>query len=399
MIGAFGGASRSLLEVVRALPKDEVQAFFVTPTGSAAVQFRSVTPEVLEVRGMSQFDNTGYSYYRGLRWLVLLRELAYLPSTVCGLLHARRRWGSVDLIHVNEFTGILPWLLARKLFRAPVVVHVRSLARVDERSMRTRWLNQLFRNAADVVIAIDQNVRVSLPSDLPVQVIHNSFSIQSGAEDVQLRQRLRKLNANSFKVGFVGNLLRVKGLFDLVEAARLLQEEGLDIEYVVVGDDAHGRSGLRQWVLKKLGLSQDIKKELLETIGRYGLAGRFQFVGFTVDIQAAYASMDVLCFPSHYDAPGRPIFEAAFLGVPSIVAVRTPRADTLVDGETGVAVPPKNPPVLAAAIRRLATDRECARRMGEKARELAQSNFSVSGNAGRLLDIYRHCLRIRDVSA
>ena len=44
------------------------------------------------------------------------------------------------------------------------------------------------------------------------------------------------------------------------------------------------------------------------------------------NIAQAYARMDVICFPSHYDAPGRPIFEAAFLKVPSIAAVRESQA-------------------------------------------------------------------------
>ena len=72
---------------------------------------------------------------------------------------------------------------------------------------------------------------------------------------------------------------------------------------------------------------------------------------------SAPCCMDVLCFPSHYDAPGRPIFEAAFFGVPSIVAVRNPRPDTLVDGETGLAIRPHDADELAEAITRLATHR------------------------------------------
>lgn len=392
MIGAFGGASRSLLEVARAFPRGEIEPLFITPRGSAVEQFRSVASDVIEVRGMSQFDNTLYSHYRGLRWLVILREIYYLPFTVVGLLRARMRWKSVDLIHVNEFTGVLPWLLASKLFGAPVVVHVRSLARQDNTSKVTRWINAMLRDRADAVIAIDENVRASLPPALPVQVIHNSFSLSAGDCDEKLLGVLKCLRKESFKVGFVGNLLRVKGLFELVEAANILQQEGLDIEYLMVGDDAHGRGSLRKWILEKAGLSQDIKEELLEKISRYGLVDRFHFSGFTKDIQSAFSAMDVLCFPSHYDAPGRPIFEAAFLGVPSIAAVRSPRADTLVDGETGLAVPPRDSVQLAAALRSLATDRERCRRLGSNARELACRNFDVGANAERLLNVYRCCV-------
>lgn len=393
MIGAFGGASRSLLESVRAFPKGEVESLFVTPRGSAAAQFRDVASDVIEVRGMSQFDNTHYSHYRGIRWLVFLREVLYLPFTVAGIIKARFRWGHVDLIHVNEFTGVLPWLLARMLFAAPVVVHVRSLARQDEASKVTRWINELLRDQAAAVIAIDENVRESLPSTLAVQVIHNSFAPSEGDRDVKLQEVLRRARAESFKVGFVGNLLRVKGLFELVEAANILQREGIDIEYLIVGDDAHRRGGVRKWLLEKSGLSQDIKEELFATIGRYGLADRFHFSGFTKDIRSAFSAMDVLCFPSHYDAPGRPIFEAAFLSVPSIAAVSVPRSDTLVDGETGLTVPPRDHVRLASAIRQLATDRDQCRQMGRNARELAHRNFNAVTNARHLLRVYQDCLK------
>lgn len=398
MIGAFGGASRSLLEAVRSFPDGAVESFFVTPRGSAAEQFQGVASDVIEVRGMSQFDNTHYSHYHGVRWIVLLREILYLPFTVMGLLRARWRWGQVDIIHVNEFTGVLPWLLARKLFGAPVVVHVRSLARKEGTSRVTRWINCLLRERADAVIAIDENVRASLPFALDVQVIHNSFSTADVGQDTRLLEVIRQLRAESFKVGFVGNLLRVKGLFELVEAAYILRQEGLDIEYLVVGDDAHQRGGLRKWTLRKLKLGQDIKAELFEKIHRYELTACFHFSGFTNDLRSAFRAMDVLCFPSHFDAPGRPIFEAAFHGVPSIVAVRNPRADTLVDGETGLAVSPKDPVQLAAAIRSLAADRKKCEQLGKNAHELAQMNFDTVTNAFHLLRVYRSCMKVTDAS-
>jgi glycosyltransferase involved in cell wall biosynthesis len=112
-------------------------------------------------------------------------------------------------------------------------------------------------------------------------------------------------------------------------------------------------------------------------------------LGFTSEIARAYQRMDVLCFPSHYDAPGRPIFEAAFLGVPSIVAVREPRPDTLVHGVTGLAVAPRAPLLLADAIESLARDHERCRAMGRAARQMAEENFSVQRNAQRLLQLYQ----------
>jgi glycosyltransferase involved in cell wall biosynthesis len=389
MIGSFGGASRSLFEVVRAFPPGEVEASFVTQSGSASAFFARVG-EVEESRGMTQFDHTRYSHYRGTRWLVLLRELAYLPFTFAALRRARARWGDFDLIHLNEFTGLVPLWLARRMFCAPAVVHVRSVVHDDLRCRRTLWVHRMLRDEAKAVIAIDQNVRASLPSEMAVEVIHNAFSPNeqpSGYDSIE--ERLKLLRPSSFKVGFVGNLLRVKGIHELIEAARLTRDRGLDVEFIIVGDDTAPSRGVKARILRTLGLTQNARAEVEAAISLHDLRERMHMLGFTNNIARAYRHMDVLCFPSHYDAPGRPIFEAAYFGVPSIVAVRQPREDTMIHGETGIAVAPHSGDELAAAIERLATDKALAQRMGEAARAMAEQNFNVQRNARHLLGVYR----------
>src|SRR5690606_26038316 len=118
------------------------------------------------------------------------------------------------------------WLIARRLFKVPVIVHVRSVAN-DDASLRTRFVSRLFRRKAEAVIAIDETVKESLPADLNVDVIHNSFSQKPSATEGDLFAN-HALRVSSFKVGFVGNLLRVKGIHELVEAAQIVRDAGLD---------------------------------------------------------------------------------------------------------------------------------------------------------------------------
>lgn len=385
--GAFGGASRSLYEVIRAFPAGEVEPVFISPRGNVQ-GFFSQLGEVIETLGVSQFDNTQYSHYRGLRWFVLLREICYLPSTLFAMLRARAHWKQINLVHVNEITGLLPWLLARWWFNVPVIVHVRSVARTD-RSLRTRWINRMLRKNVDAVIAIDETVRRSLPTDLPIEVIHNAFSVESiNASDLAFERKLA-FRPESFKVGFVGNLLRVKGIHDLIEAARLTRDRGLDVEFIIVGAEAGSSRQLSARILNRLGIGQNVGAEVEKLIDLYGLRDRIHMVGFTESVALAYRHMHVLCFPSHFDAPGRPIFEAAFLKVPSIVAIRYPTADTLVDGETGIAIPLRDPEALTEAITRLANDRALTARMGQAAYRMAIGNFTAATNALKLLDVYK----------
>jgi glycosyltransferase involved in cell wall biosynthesis len=87
------------------------------------------------------------------------------------------------------------------------------------------------------------------------------------------------------------------------------------------------------------------------------------------------------------------VFEAAFFSVPSIVAVTNPLPDTLVDHETGLAIPGRNPQKLAEAIMHFADHPDELRRMGANARDLAERNFNPENNARKLLAIYRRVVQ------
>jgi glycosyltransferase involved in cell wall biosynthesis len=388
-VGPFGGASRSLYEAVGAFAKGKVKAYFLIAKGTSLAYYSRLAEDLITTVGLTRFDNTVYSHYRGARWLILFRELFHLPFTIISLIQARRRWKDIEVIHVNELTEILPMLLARWLFKVPVVVHVRSLTWNKANSWRCRFVHYVLRNKVNAVIAIDESVRSSLPQDVPVHVVHNSFTPKSLPEpDREFLSKIDAIDPQTFKVGFVGNLLHAKGIFDLLEAAKIIKDSGRKVDVLIVGDEARKGTGLKAWLLKRLGLSQDLKAELVDKINQYGLTDDFHLLGSTPDIQRAYSRFDVLCFPSHFDAPGRPIFEAAFSGVPSIVAINKPKPDTLIHLKTGLAIAEKDPKALADAILYFVDNPAETKDMGENARNLARQNFSVTVNSQLILNIY-----------
>jgi len=380
----FGGASRSLLELIRSFPAGAVQPMVLTRRGQFQQILEDAGVAVLGCGGVSQFDNTRYSHYRGWRWLVLLRELAYLPSTLRGLLAARRKWGRVDLVHINDLTLLPAIWLARRLFGCPVIVHVRSVQQ-PLRGWRGRLVSAVLRNNAARLIAIDETVRASLDPSLDAAVIHNGLRVARG-ETPPAAAHAR------FTAGMVGGLSRAKGCLEFIEAAALCRAQGADIRFVFVGQSMRRRSALRDFVLRRLGLSQEIEEELKARIDDLALADAVEFWPFTTDLEKVYRQFDVVCFPSHFDAPGRPVFEAAFFGVPSIAAVTQPMGDTIVDGVTGLAVRPREPRQLAEAILSLYANPERRAELGRNAAQLARTHFDADGNAMKVLGVYREAV-------
>lgn len=393
-VGPFGGASRSLYEAVTALRREGINPYFVATRGTALDVYSRVAADVVDTRGLTRFDNTEYSHYRGVRWLVLLREILHIPFTIAAMVKAARRWrGKIDLIHVNEVTEIIPGLIAKWLFRVPMVVHVRSPQRKVQ-SWRTQTIDGLLARFADAVIAINETTRATLSAHLLVDVIQNSFTAKLGQNpDPAILAKLNALRPDSLKVGFVGNLHVSKGIFDLVDAARLLCDAGANVEFVIVGGHTRVGGGIKGWLLRLAGLAQDVYGDLRERIASHGLESTFHLLGPTHDIQCVYERLDVITFPSHFDAPGRPVFEAAFSGVPCIACVSDPKPDTLVHGETGLAIHARDPVALAEAILHFERDRHEVHRMGAHARQLAVDNFEPEANALRLKQVYVRILK------
>lgn len=393
-VGPFGGASRSLFEAIRAFPSGSVDGYFLAADGTALDYYRRVAKDVVVTRGLTRFDNTQYSHYRGIRWLVLLREVFHIPFTLASIIRAKRKWNNVDVIHVNEITEIIPGLIAKKIFGAPMVVHVRSPQNSAEGSKRSRFIHSLLRTETDIVIAIDETVRSSLPREINVEVLHNSFTPALGVRDNQFGNKVENILAKGrFTVGYVGSLHAVKGIVDLVEAARIVCSRRNDVQFAVVGGMTGDDRSLKGKVLRALGLAQNVGSNVESMIRKYGLGSRFHLLGPTDDISSAYDAFDVLAFPSHLNAAGRPVFEAAFSGVPSIVAVEDPKSDTLVHGETGLSVPERSPEAIAEAICYFADRRSEAVRMGANARALAEKNFSAASNSAQLLEMYRRLVK------
>ena len=391
--GAFGGASRSLLDLIEGFAPGSVTPRLVTQRGNVSRIFAGRGVEVIEAAGISQFDHTQFNYYRGKRWLVLLREAIYLPFTLFALLRARMRWEDVDLIHVNEVVALAAVIFGKMLFRCPVVVHVRSVQEMRRGRLRSRFIAAILRRYASAVIAIDETVHRSLPPGIAAEVVHNSYTPRpAGAESAGADPPLPPRRAGILRVAMVGSPLAFKGVREFVEAARLCRERGLEVEFLMVGVSAAEIAGPVKRLLRAARFTHDAGEEVRRLIEQHGLTDSVRMLGFTPDIDRVYANIDVLCFPSHLDAVGRPVFEAAFWKVPSIVAVRDPQSDTMIHSETGLCIKPGDPQAIAEAVSYFCLNRSEVARMGEAAHRLALENFDSRKNAARVLDIYKRAL-------
>jgi glycosyltransferase involved in cell wall biosynthesis len=105
------------------------------------------------------------------------------------------------------------------------------------------------------------------------------------------------------------------------------------------------------------------------------------------DIPDVLASLAVFAFPSLYEGLCLAVIEAQAAGVPVVATPVGGIRETVVDGETGLLVPPGDPPALARAIRRLLGDRELAERLAAEARKRVE-RFSQRHMVEETLRLY-----------
>ena len=169
----------------------------------------------------------------------------------------------------------------------------------------------------------------------------------------------------------MGLLTPRKGLVDLLDARALLHDEGLAHELCLVGGTPDEGAAAEELVRARL--TEDVT--VLGTVEH-------------AEMPAVYRTAAVFCLPSWYEAMPLSVLEAMACGVPVVATDVGDVARLVLDGETGLLVPPRDPPALAAALGRLLRDPELRTRMGAAGRRRVLEQFSGAAVLARLDVMY-----------
>jgi len=376
--------------MIRAFPSGSIKPHLITQKGNVAIIFKRAGIPVIDTLGISQFDNTRYGYYRKFRWLLLVREFFYGFFTLHSIVRAKRKWKNIDIIHVNEFTNVLSIIISKFLFEKPVIVHCRSVQENRNAPLRYSFVNTIVAKYANLVIAIDKTVKKSLPENLRIGVVHNGLNMDEGEKTNNNKKFDCLINVprGYLKVAMVGNLLVFKGVYEYIEAAKICIDKKLKIIFYLIGGNPDSRNSIRTSILKKIKLFHNVESDVRKFVQQFNMVENIQLIEFTKNIHSVYKNIDVLCFPSHLNAVGRPVLEAALFKVPSIVSITDPQDDTIVDNETGICIKPKDPEALAGAVEYFYSRPDEIKRMGGLAYKLALKNFDIRKNSRKILESY-----------
>lgn len=155
---------------------------------------------------------------------------------------------------------------------------------------------------------------------------------------------------DEFKIGFVGRLVKEKGIEELVRSVSLLKKKNKRVSLILIGPFEDELDPILPAIKNEINNSEYIK--------------RFDYLEKP---EEALQYADVLCLPSYREGFPMAVLEAAALKIPSIVSEIVGSVDTVIPGETGLFFDLKTDGDLERCIIELYDDRERCIRLGENA--------------------------------
>lgn len=288
-----------------------------------------------------------------------------------------------DLVHThNPKVNLLASLAARAAGVPRVVSTVHGLYSHEGQPpvARTLWrgLEAASARLADLVLCQSgEDVRTArwrrIVPDERLRPLGNGIDLgrfhpaRNRREDRDALRRRHGVRPGERVVGFVGRLVREKGVEELVAALA-------------------GRPGLHLWLIgpDERGAKGDALRP-----AALAAAPNVRWLGLQRDMPPLYAALDVSVLPSWREGFPRSLLEAAAMGRPSVATRIRGCREAVADGGTGLLVPVRDPRALGAAAEALAGDPARCRRMGRAARLRAEALFDEEAVFERIVRAYR----------
>ncbi len=290
-----------------------------------------------------------------------------------GKLRGVLREKNFDVMHVHWSTDVIVPGFAALLERVPVRVMSRHMPYPFKNPFGTFLYSRVLYNR---LLPVSDSVRRTLiRSGVPdgrIEVIHHGTDVEAFAATTQTAAETRRqldLPPDYVCVGIVGRIAPEKGHRHLLEAVRLVGD-AYPLRCVVIGD------GPEEQAMKSLA-------------GELGVSDRVVFTGFRDDVNNAISALDIVAVPSTWDEPCSAVVQQGMaLGKPVIGTRVGGTPEMIVDGETGLLVPPADADALAVALAGLAGDAFGRRRMGDAGRARVERLFSLSVMTDKIEALY-----------
>ncbi|HTT02841.1 MAG TPA: glycosyltransferase family 4 protein [Steroidobacteraceae bacterium] len=306
---------------------------------------------------------------------VLMRVILSPFTFAACMLHTRPR-----IVHINTsfepkgYWRDLIYLTLAKLARRKVVYQIHGGALPAEffagNAALTAFLRRVISCPDAVVLLATSELRAYREFAPRARLVRIANAVAPCEPDLRAE---RYVNSDPLAVAYLGRLAANKGIFETLEAMRILRERGIAARLTIAGSGAAAAA-------------------VRARIAAGGLEDCVHFAGAVFGAEKArlWQQSQVLAFPT-YHREGLPysLLEAMSCGVVPVISPVGGIADVMQDAVQGLFVPPHDAAAVADALQRLAADRALLHRMALAARARVIEQYSVQRLATEFAHLYQ----------
>jgi glycosyltransferase involved in cell wall biosynthesis len=276
---------------------------------------------------------------------------------------------AIYTVHGFHFHDDMPWV-SRRFF-----VAIESLlGRITRHFMFVSKEDQCAALREGIARRVDATTWICNGIDL------QSFPPKSTrlAEADAMRTSLR-IAGDAPVVGIVARVVKEKGYQEFFEMAAAISAVRPSCVFLVVGDALPSDRG-------------SFARKFRAHVRAAGLEDRFRFTGFTDCVAGFLQVMDVFVLPSYREGFPRSVLEAMGSELPVVTANIRGCRESVVDGITGLLVPPRDSKALTSAVLSLLDNSELRRRMGQAGRSRVQELYDERFVQHRITCVFERLL-------
>ncbi len=355
-VAYIGGAEVALINLLSDIDRERYLPVIMSPQG----ELQRIARDELRLRCATIPTLPGLNRY------TLPRVFARFPLLLYKIATERP-----DLIYANTNFAALYSGVIGKCLKIPSLAHIRD---IEPLGLMARTL--IRQNTR--LIAISQAVERYLLEERmsPRQIT----CVYDGVDMRQYQPQAQRKATDGATIGIIGQLGERKGHLVLLEAMRELVRENTRVKLLIVGKEpAHS--------------AERYTERLQAFVRQHHLEQQIEFLGFRRDVPELLAQIDMLALPSLQEPFGKIVIEAMAMERPVVASRVGGVPEIVVDGETGLLVPPRDPAALKHALARLIADAALRERMGKAGRQRVEACFTLERNVQATQAIYSELFR------
>lgn len=374
----FGGSSRCLLSWLKRMDCTSFSPIVIVHyEGPAILDMRKLPIKIIKIPFKKINIATNFPLIPYLALLINFIIFDLPSALVISYISVKER---VSIMHLNaKIISVIPGVISSIFTKIPCICHLHDTKIPIKRE-------KFFANYINTFVVLTKKAYDLYKEQYPnkdIVLIQNGIDIGLYKPNFygSFTRKEFNLKEDDFVVGIVGRLVEGKGFSDFIKAAKIVASKCSQVKFIIVGSGIENHN--YENYLRKLTEDLGMKKKII-------------FSGWVKDIKDLISVFNILVqasstFPEGF---GLTVIEAMALAKPVIVTNIPGPSELVIDGATGIIIPPGDPASLANAIEIIRNNKELEMKLGENARKHVELNFDLNFTMQKIQALY-HKLSIK----